>query len=78
MSQLAIIGSGSWGTALAMVLAPRFEQVKLWAHEADLVAEMRSTRINSVYHLLDFCSPRTSSRLIRSRTPWSGQILFLA
>ena len=49
MKQLAIIGSGSWGTALAMALAPRFERVMLWAHEADLVAEMTATRINNTF-----------------------------
>ncbi len=49
MKQLAIIGSGSWGTALAMVLAPRFERVMLWAHEIELVEQMRSTRINNTY-----------------------------
>ena len=49
MKQLAVIGSGSWGTALAMVLAPRFERVMLWAHEVELVEEMRSSRINNTY-----------------------------
>jgi glycerol-3-phosphate dehydrogenase (NAD(P)+) len=29
----AIIGAGSWGTALSIVLAPRFENVSLWVHE---------------------------------------------
>jgi glycerol-3-phosphate dehydrogenase (NAD(P)+) len=45
----AIIGAGSWGTALAIVLAPRFERIRLWAHEADLVERMFSTRINDVF-----------------------------
>ena len=49
MKQLAVIGSGSWGTALAIALAPRFDRVLLWAHEADLVAEMQTTRINNTY-----------------------------
>jgi glycerol-3-phosphate dehydrogenase (NAD(P)+) len=31
------------------VLAPRFERVVLWAHEADLVERMRSTRVNDVF-----------------------------
>ena len=48
-SRIAIIGAGSWGTALAIVLAPRFERVVLWAHEADLVERMCSTRINDVF-----------------------------
>jgi len=48
-SRLAIVGAGSWGTALAIVLAPRFERVALWAHEADLVERMRSTRINDIF-----------------------------
>lgn len=47
--QLAILGAGSWGTALAIVLAPRFEKVHLWAHEADLVARMAQTRENDLF-----------------------------
>lgn len=46
---IAIIGAGSWGTALAIVLAPRFDDVRLWAHEADLVERMVATRINDVF-----------------------------
>ena len=34
MSELAVIGAGSWGTALAIVLSPRFERVALWTHES--------------------------------------------
>jgi glycerol-3-phosphate dehydrogenase (NAD(P)+) len=32
-----------------MVLAPRFESIRLWAHETDLVERMRSTRVNDVF-----------------------------
>ncbi len=46
---LAIIGAGSWGTALAIVLAPRFERLRLWVHEADLAARMNTTRENDIY-----------------------------
>jgi len=48
-SLVAIIGAGSWGTALAIVLAPRFERVSLWAHEADLVERMCASRENDVF-----------------------------
>ena len=47
--QLAILGAGSWGTALAIVLAPRFDQVRLWAHEADLAERMTHTRVNDIF-----------------------------
>jgi glycerol-3-phosphate dehydrogenase (NAD(P)+) len=46
---LAIIGAGSWGTALAIVLAPRFERVRLWAYEKDLAERMNASRENDVY-----------------------------
>lgn len=49
MKNLAIIGAGSWGTALAIVLAPRFSQVRLWAYEADLAGRMRVSRENDIY-----------------------------
>src|SRR5580704_6660416 len=46
---IAIIGAGSWGTALAIVLAPRFERIRLWAYETDLVERMAATRVNDVF-----------------------------
>jgi glycerol-3-phosphate dehydrogenase (NAD(P)+) len=45
----SIIGAGSWGTALAIVLAPKFETIGLWAYETDLVERMLATRENDVF-----------------------------
>lgn len=47
--KLAIIGAGSWGTALAVVLAPRFEEVRLWVYETDLAAHLAQSRENDVF-----------------------------
>ena len=49
MKNLAIIGAGSWGTALAIVLGPRFERLRLWVYEKDLAARMQATRENDIY-----------------------------
>ena len=49
MKNLSIVGGGSWGTALALVLSPRFPLVRLWVYEPDLAARMNSTRENEVY-----------------------------
>lgn len=46
---LGIIGGGSWGTALAVVLAPRFQRVRLWVYEKDLAERMETGRVNDVY-----------------------------
>lgn len=46
---LAILGAGSWGTALAIVLAPRFEEIRLWVYEKDLAARIAETRENDVF-----------------------------
>lgn len=49
MKNLSIIGAGGWGTALAIVLAPRFPTIRLWVYETDLAARMRTSRENDVY-----------------------------
>lgn len=48
-TRLTVLGGGSWGTALAMVLAPRYDRVSLWTYEADLAAEMAAERENKVF-----------------------------
>jgi len=49
MKNLAIIGGGSWGTALSIVLAPRFDRVRLWVYEQDLAERMCTSGANDVY-----------------------------
>jgi len=48
-TRIAIIGAGSWGTALAIVLAPRFERIRLWVREQDLAARITATRVNDIF-----------------------------
>ena len=46
---LAIIGGGSWGTALSAHLARRGESVQLWVREAEIVEAIARTRRNAWY-----------------------------
>ena len=47
--EVAVLGAGSWGTALAMQLARVGHRVRLWARDAGHVAEMREERCNRRY-----------------------------
>ncbi len=49
MSRLCVLGAGSWGTALAIALAPRFDAVNLWARDAQRAAAMELSRQNERY-----------------------------
>jgi glycerol-3-phosphate dehydrogenase (NAD(P)+) len=49
LTRLAIIGGGSWGTALACVLASRFDRVSLQVHEPDLAERIERTRLNDIF-----------------------------
>lgn len=44
-----VLGAGSWGTALCLLLARNKHKVKLWAHNPNHVAEMQQTRCNIRY-----------------------------
>ncbi len=46
---IAVLGSGSWGTALAVHLARSGHDVRLWGRDAALVEDMRARRANAVY-----------------------------
>ncbi len=46
---IAVIGAGSWGTALAIALGRNGNRVRLWAHRVDHVAGMRQARSNQRY-----------------------------
>ena len=47
--RIGVIGSGSWGTALAVHLAYTGHDVRLWARDAGLSSEMAASRENRVY-----------------------------
>ena len=49
MSDLAIVGAGSWGSALSIALAQRFRNVRLWAYDPGLADQIRATRENAIY-----------------------------
>ena len=49
MSRVAVLGSGSWGTAFAAVLADAGNDVTMWARRAEVAQEIRDTRVNAAY-----------------------------
>lgn len=49
MNRLCVLGAGSWGTALAIALAPRFHSIRLWARDPARAAEMSKIRENERY-----------------------------
>ena len=42
----AVVGSGAWGTALAIRLCKNGHDVTMWTYESDLIPEMETTRRN--------------------------------
>ncbi|QQY09158.1 MAG: NAD(P)-dependent glycerol-3-phosphate dehydrogenase [Candidatus Xiphinematobacter sp.] len=47
--RIGIVGAGSWGTALAILLSESSETVCLWGRRPALTTELASHHINSVY-----------------------------
>jgi len=51
MTQIAILGAGSWGTALAVILSRtrKAHEISLWVHNAALAEAMQRDRENNTY-----------------------------
>lgn len=50
MRKVAVMGSGSWGTALGMVAADAGSDVAMWAREPDVVEAINDHHVNERYH----------------------------
>src|SRR3954447_11153326 len=50
MSRVAVMGSGSWGTAFSQVLCDAGNEVLLWGKNAEIVEAVNTRRENPVYH----------------------------
>ena len=57
-----VVGSGAWGTALAIRLCKNGHDVTMWTFEKDLIPEMESTR----------CNPRLPSAVLPDNLKISG------
>ncbi|UJF24104.1 NAD(P)-dependent glycerol-3-phosphate dehydrogenase [Suttonella sp. R2A3] len=49
MARVAVLGAGSWGTALALQLARNNHQVTLWGHHSEHIAALDAERMNARY-----------------------------
>lgn len=54
MKRIAVIGAGSWGTALAIVTARAGHEVRLWSRSQEIVTSITNSRMNPRY--LSFAS----------------------
>ena len=47
--RIAVLGSGSWGSALAKVVSDNGHDVRLWGRRPELAAQIRETRENATF-----------------------------
>jgi len=60
MTRVAVLGTGSWGTAYAAVLADAGCEVRMWGRRPELVEQINTARVNADY-LPDLTLPQAIS-----------------
>lgn len=76
--RIGVLGSGSWGTALAVHLAHTGHEVRLWARDAALASEMAASRLNRVYLPDIVLPPAVSPTASLETTLESAQFIVIA
>ena len=61
MKRIAIIGAGSWGTALAVVAARAGHAVSLWSRNAEVINSINERRVNSRYLISTMIPPNVTA-----------------
>ena len=76
--RVAVIGAGSWGTAVSWMLGGKGHDVALWAREAEIAEGVNSTRRNPVY-LRDIVIPEsvTASTDIEQVVAGAGAVVMV-
>ncbi len=49
MINVAVLGAGAWGTALAKLLADKQHPTRIWSHRPDLVSQINEGHVNARY-----------------------------
>jgi len=53
MNKIAVLGAGSWGNALSIVLADNEHDIRLWTHRKEQAEEINETHRNNKYLSVD-------------------------
>jgi glycerol-3-phosphate dehydrogenase (NAD(P)+) len=75
---VAVIGAGSWGTALAQHLGRQGAAVRLWVYEPELLAILRRQRENTLFLPQVKLSPHISFHGEVNEAAWGASIVVLA
>jgi len=70
-TRLAVIGAGSWGTALAATLASAGREVRLWGRDAEVMRAIAAARVND-RHLPGVTLPDTLTAKPQLRSALQG------
>ena len=74
VEKIAVIGAGSWGTALTKPIGDLGQTISLWGHRKEHVEELKTTRQNKKY-LPGYILPETVSPVSDLREAAEGHTI---
>ena len=79
MKRIAIIGGGSWGTAIAVIAARAGHEVRLWSRNAEVIRSINEDRVNSRYlRSVQIPSSVTATSELHAALDHAELVLFVA